>query len=240
MKRLTSGTRIDWHLHDADQIVLPLSGVLAFMTDHGSWVVAAPGRAAWIPAGTWHSHLAHRHTDLRSLLLPGPTGPGWETPAVLVIDRLFREIVRTMAEEPPDDPEEQRRLAATLRDRLRHRPARSVHLPEPRDDRLVRLAHILDAEPGDGRTLDQLGAQVGSSARTLSRLCRTELGLTFPLWRTQIRLSHSLVLLAEGRTVTATAHACGWTNTSTFIACFKEFFGVTPRAYQHAGDAVAG
>lgn len=234
-KLLASGARIDWHVHETDHLCLPLSGVLAVMTEVGSWVVAAPGRAAWIPAGTWHSHIAHRRTELRTLLLPGPTDPSMALPTVLVVDRLFRELVRTLVEDPPDDPDEYRHLATALRDRVKHRPVRPLLLPEPKDDRLVALGRLLDVDPADGRTLDELGAQVGSSARTLSRLCRAELGITFPLWRTQLRLSHSLVLLAEGRTVTSTAHACGWANTSTFIACFKDFFGVTPRVYQQAG-----
>src|SRR5690606_13719633 len=122
------------------------------------------------------------------------------------VDQLFRELARALIEDPPDDPEEYQHLATALRDRVRRRPERPLLLPEPKDDRLVALGRLLDADPADARTLDELGAQVGSSARTLSRLCRTELGITFPVWRTRIRLSHSLVLLAEGRTVTSTAH----------------------------------
>ncbi|MQA01668.1 MAG: helix-turn-helix domain-containing protein [Streptosporangiales bacterium] len=234
-RRLASGATIDWHVHESDQICLPLSGVLAFLTKVGSWVVAAPDRAAWIPAGVWHSHVAHRHTELRSVLLPGPTERDLQAPTVLVVDRLCRELVRTLVEEPPTDPVEYEHLTAALQHRIRHRQVRALHLPEPRDDRLVHLAQLLNAHPGETRTLEQLGSEIGASARTLSRLCRAELGLTFPSWRTQIRLSHSLVLLADGRTVTATASACGWASISTFIACFRDFFGVTPRAYQQAG-----
>lgn len=229
---LATGAFVDWHEHDADHVVLPLSGVLAFRTPQGSWVVPAPGHAAWIPAGTPHSHLAHRRTELRTLLLPGRAGPPLDEPTVLVVDPLFRALVRTLADEPPDDEDEYLRLVDVLLDRVRHRPVRPLHLPEPSDDRLAAVARILDATPGDTRTLDELGAAVGASGRTLSRLCGSELGLSFPLWRTQVRLGHSLVLLAEGRTVAQAAHACGWASSSAFIAVFRDFFGVTPRTYQ--------
>ncbi|PNG90983.1 hypothetical protein SMF913_26448 [Streptomyces malaysiensis] len=38
----------------------------------------------------------------------------------------------------------------------------------------------------------------GVGERTLTRLCAAELGMTFPQWRTQLRLHHALRLPAEG------------------------------------------
>ncbi len=52
--------------------------------------------------------------------------------------------------------------------------------------------------------------------------------MTFPQWRTQLRLQHALVLLAEGHPVTAVAHRCGWSSASTFIDVFRRTFGRTP------------
>ena len=42
-------------------------------------------------------------------------------------------------------------------------------------------------------------------------------GMTFPQWRTQVRLFHALKMLAAGTSVTMTAHACGWSSTGAFI-----------------------
>jgi AraC-like DNA-binding protein len=55
--------------------------------------------------------------------------------------------------------------------------------------------------------------------------------MTFPQWRTQLRLFHALKMLASGASVTVTAHACGWSSTSAFIDVFRRAFGVTPGAY---------
>ena len=52
--------------------------------------------------------------------------------------------------------------------------------------------------------------------------------MTFPQWRTQLRLCRALVLLAEDTPVTAVAHACGWSSTSAFIDVFRRVFGHTP------------
>ena len=56
--------------------------------------------------------------------------------------------------------------------------------------------------------------------------------MTFPQWRAQLRLQHAILLLAAGRTVTGAAAASGYTNTSAFIAAFRDAFGVTPAAYR--------
>ena len=42
-----------------------------------------------------------------------------------------------------------------------------------------------------------------------------------------------MLLLTTGSTVTAAAAASGYTNTSAFIAAFRDAFGVTPAAYRH-------
>jgi len=117
-----------------------------------------------------------------------------------------------------------------LLDQLRASPQHPVYLPSPTDSRLRALCAILRADPADNRTLAALGRQVGASERTLSRLFTADLGMTFPQWRTQLRLYHALVLLADHEPVTAVAHACGWSSTSAFIDVFRRAFGHTPGA----------
>ena len=77
-------------------------------------------------------------------------------------------------------------------------------------------------------SLAELGTTIGASTRTLSRLFRDELGMTFYEWRTQLRIYHALVLLADGYDTTHTAHACGWANPSSFISVFTGIIGTTP------------
>ena len=98
------------------------------------------------------------------------------------------------------------------------------------------VARILDDNPADTSPLAALGQKVGAGARTLSRLFHDELGMTFYEWRTQLRICHALVLLAEGHDTTRVAHACGWANPSSFIAAFTPIVGTTPGRHR-AGDA---
>ena len=225
--RLASGDEIDAHRHDDHQIVYAGRGVLAVTTDKGSWVAPAT-RAIWIPAGTYHAHRAYGELRLHTLGLPAADNPlRLDTPTVLAVSPLLRELIIAYTRSDEDTPE-RTRLRAVVLDQLRASPQQPLHVPTPAVPLLRAVCDILQADPGDTRTLAELGRAVGASERSLSRLFRTDLGMTFPQWRTQLRLHHALVLLAEGTPVTTVAHQCGWSSASAFIDVFRRSFGHTP------------
>lgn len=225
---LAPGERIGAHRHDDHQIVYAGSGVLTVTTDAGTWF--APGtRAIWVPAGCVHAHRAHGHLALHLLGLPRDTNPlGLDAPTVLAVGPLLRELILAYTRGPHDDTPERLRLRAVLLDQLRASPQQPVQLPAPEDPRLVAVCDVLRRDPADARTLADLAGAAGAGERTLSRLFRRELGMTFPQWRTQLRLYHALRMLADGVPVTAVAHRCGWSSASAFIDAFRRAFGHTP------------
>ncbi|MFC8130919.1 AraC family transcriptional regulator [Streptomyces sp. NPDC057302] len=228
---LASGAAIGTHRHDDHQIVYAGRGVLAVTTNAGSWV--APGtRAIWIPAGTAHAHQAHGELELHLVGLPATENPlALATPTVLTVGPLLRELIVAYTHSPADESPERARLRSVLLDQLRASPQEPLHLPTPTAPLLRTLCGILGADPADSRTLMELGREVGASDRTLSRLFHSDLGMTFPQWRTQLRLHHALILLAEHTPVTAVAHLCGWSSASAFIDVFRRTFGHTPGAH---------
>ncbi|WP_228801082.1 AraC family transcriptional regulator [Nocardia cyriacigeorgica] len=226
---LAPGEAIDAHRHDDHQIIYAGRGVLSITTSAGTWV--APGtHAIWVPAGTVHAHRAHGELELHLVGLAATDNPlGLHSPTVLTVGPLLRELILAFTRDTGDSPERDR-LRAVLLDQLRASPQRLLHLPTPTSPLLRRVCALLADNPGDTRTLTELGREVGASDRTLSRLFRNDLGLTFPQWRTQLRLHHALVLLAEKTPVTTVAHRCGWASASAFIDTFRKTFGHTPGA----------
>ncbi|MFC9687053.1 AraC family transcriptional regulator [Kribbella sp. NPDC056951] len=232
---IPAGGEVDAHWHDQHQIVYAGQGVLSVTTDAGSWIAPA-NRAIWIPARTVHEHRAYGDTALHTIgLTDNPLA--LEAPSALVVSPLLRELILTYTSgdegegrAAPADSTERARLRAVLLDQLKRSPQRPTYLPAPRDPRLAALCELLHNDPSDNRTLTELGAHVGASERTLSRLCRSDLGMTFPQWRTQLRLHTALRLLAAGDSVTRVAHQTGWASTSAFIDTFKRSFGHTPGA----------
>lgn len=228
LRRLAPGAGIDAHRHDDHQIAYAARGVLAVTTDRGHWIAPAT-RAIWVPAGTVHEHRAYGPTDLHLVGLPiGENPVGLDAPAVLAVGPLLRELIIAYTADPTDDSAARRRIRGVLLDQLEQSPQQPIRLPVATDSRLAAVCEILYADPTDGRPLSRLGAQVGAGERTLSRLFRQEFAMTFPQWRTQLRLHHALILLADNEPVTTVAYRCGWSSPSAFIDVFRRTFGQTP------------
>ncbi|GAA4528222.1 AraC family transcriptional regulator [Amycolatopsis samaneae] len=231
LRRLAPGGAIDTHWHDEHQIVYAATGVLSVTTGEGRWTIP-PSLAIWVPARTTHGHRAYGTTDVHLVgFAPGENPLELTAPTALAVTPLLRELLIAATQDPGGDAGERARLRAVLLDRLRPASARPVHLPAPRDPRLVAVCAALHADPADGRSLAAFGAVAGAGERTLSRLFRAELGMTFPQWRTQSRLHHALVLLARDVPVTVVAHRCGWSTPSAFIDVYRRAFGHTPGRY---------
>jgi AraC-like DNA-binding protein len=226
--RWPSGGTSEAHAHSRGHLVYAARGVLSVYTERGTSIVPA-NRVAWTPAGYTHHHRAHGDTDMRIVFLPPSLArlvPGH--PAVFTASSLAREVLLALTGPREYDRGASARLRRVLVDELREAPEQPLQLPEPRDDRLRAVARVLYERPGDTTSLAGLGRRAGASARTLSRLFADELGMTFYAWRTQVRVHHALVLLAEGHDTAQVAHACGWANPSHFIAAFTAVVGTTP------------
>jgi AraC-like DNA-binding protein len=233
------GYRLAPHSHPQGQLVYAAAGAMATTTERGTWV-APFNRVTWTPPGFAHSHRFYGRTDARLVTVPVDVcGELVPHPSVFAVSPLLREALLALTDRPEARPGAHARLLAVVIDELAESLQQSLHLPEPRDDRLRAATALLHADPGRSATLAELGRSVGASERTLSRLFHTELGMSFHRWRTTLRIHHALVHLTDGRSVTDTAVECGWSNPSSFIDAFTEVVGQTPGRYQAElrGDA---
>jgi AraC-like DNA-binding protein len=85
--------------------------------------------------------------------------------------------------------------------------------------------------PAGRFTIDEWGARVGASNRTLSRLFRRETGMPFTRWRQQLHIGLALQRLARGELVTNIAADLGYESVSAFIPMFRRMLGTTPARY---------
>lgn len=225
-------TEVDAHWHDADQIIYASKGVLAVHSDTSRWITPAH-RALWVPAGFVHAHRAYGTTRLHLVgLTAGSNLLKLRQPTVLAVTPLLRELIVAYTDlgDRRTHPEGIR-IMSVLLDQVHATDEIPVVVPSPSDPRLVALCGILEADPCDNRSLETLGRVVGSSSRTLARLFRQDLAMTFPQWRTQLRLYHALRLLAEDHSVKSVARRCGFANSSVFIDVFHRCLGYSPGAY---------
>ncbi len=130
-----------------------------------------------------------------------------------------------------------RHLAALALDEIARAPSLPLAVPMPRDPRLCRLVAWLRAHPDEARSLDLLAAEAGASVRTLARLFRREMGMSFQQWRRQLRLTEAIALLAAGVTPARAAARVGYTSTPAFGAAIRAAFGMTPGGLRCLGSA---
>ncbi|WP_443057133.1 AraC family transcriptional regulator [Streptomyces sp. NBC_00669] len=233
------GEVIGRHRHDYHQLIYVSTGVLAVQTEAGAWV-ASGDRAVWNPAHIWHEHRVYGHSSVHTVGFPVADPPlPVEGPTILAVDGLLRELLIACTEPGLPEPES-RRLRAVLADRLRRAHIQPLALPTARDPRLAHACRLVLADLGTPRTMAALARRVGVGERTLTRLFRAEFGMTYPQWRTNTRVFHAMIQLAEGASVTATARRCGWATTSAFIDTFARTMGQTPGAYRSAAHLRAG
>jgi AraC-like DNA-binding protein len=218
------GVAVDPHRHRRTQLVYAATGVMTVSTALGAWVVP-PERAVWIPGGIEHWIAMRGRVSMRTLYFE-PDRVGIAACAVVGVPPLARNLIlRAMT---LDDPARLDRLIAVLLDELADTPAAPLHLPLPRDRRLLRVAEALLATPRDSRSLSDWAALAAASPRTVERGFRAETGLSFRAWRTRARLLQALRELAAGRSVSEVALDLGFQEPGSFIAMFRRSLGSTP------------
>lgn len=98
---------------------------------------------------------------------------------------------------------------------------------------LFKLDAVISAEL-DNPALDiqMLCARLHMSPKQLQRKVRTLTGLTPMEYLRQRRLRRAEEILLEGKSVSRTAYATGFSSQSYFTTCFKKWAGETPRSWQ--------
>lgn len=232
-KDFPRGHRIEPHRHTCDQLIYARRGVMRVTTSVGIWVVP-PERALWMPADHEHAIVCTTAVALRTLYIDNPsveddlfrkvTGC-----VVLAVTPLMREIIVALSERDPHPARDG--LLAVLGTELTMLGSEPLHLPEPNDPRLARIASTLRDAPGDRRSVADWARLVGTSKRTLIRLFQRDVGMNYGEWRRQLCLLTALERLAGGAPVTTLALELGYDSPSAFTASFRRALGTTPSRY---------
>lgn len=234
------GAELAPHRHRRGQLIYAASGIMTVTAAEGAWVVP-PTQALWMPPRLTHTIRMSGRVAMRTVYLNAAAADGMpDAPRVLAVTPLLRELILRAMDMPAryraDSPAG--RMAALILDELRLLPSLPLRLPLPKDERLLRLARLLLAQPGEARKLPELARLAGASARNLARLFQAELGMSFTAWRRQARLMEALRRLAAGDAVTAIALDLGYATPSAFTYMFHRAMGVPPSRFQPASASV--
>lgn len=227
---------IQAHFHVWGQLVFSVSGVVRVSTDRATFLVP-PSRAVWIPAGVVHAVTAVERCELRTLYLLTPPDDAqvWHENRVLEVSPLLRELVVQLARDEiePGDPVSDREvwIGKLILDEIHRARSLQLGVALPADKRLRRLCEAVLAEPMRHASLDDWAAEVGASARTVSRLFRQELGSSYAQWRQQALLAEALRLAAQKKPMQLIAAELGYASASAFTAMVTRTVGMPPSRF---------
>ncbi len=230
------GFDVNEHAHGSDQLIYAIRGVMRCVAGQGVWLIP-PHFGLWIPAQTYHSIKMPEAVSMRTLYMRRGLAP--RLPAgctVFHITPLLRElIVETVRLR---ELRMRDRLHCAIRDVLVAQLESASPMPAtitiPRDPRARAIADAVMSNPAGRRSLAILCGSVGTSARTIQRLFRREVGSGFEFWRRQVRLMKAVELLVSGRSVKETGFALGYGHPAAFVEMFRGILGTTPGAWIHA------
>src|SRR5690606_37700554 len=123
------------------------------------------------------------------------------------------------------------RVMDLILDEIEVAPRLQLHVPLPRNLKLLRLCERMIAEPAEPVTLEGLAREMNTSGRTVARLFHREVGMSFGDWRRRMCLLLSLPRLASGVSILEVSLEHGYQSPSAFSAMFRRSLGVSPTEY---------
>ncbi|WP_185218920.1 AraC family transcriptional regulator [Paraburkholderia dinghuensis] len=227
---MAAGVRISQHTHAWAQLAYASRGVLRMTTPGTSWMVP-PSRAIWVPPYVTHEVQIVEDAFLRTLYVDETVvPPGLDACRVVEVSGLLRETIASF-DERDIAPVRERLLGALALDEITRSAPLPLSVPMPEEKRLRSLCEALLADPAGPGSLEYWAAHVGASTRTIARLFRQELGVSFSQWRQQALLARAIPLLNQGKPMAIVAHELGYQSQSAFSAMFRRAVGESPRAF---------
>lgn len=243
-RSMPADTHFEPHRHAWSQLAYCASGIVqvtAQRAEGGDEVtyIVPPSRAVWIAPGALHSVHVLEDARFRTLYMDASVTPtGWAGCRVIVVSPLLRELVSAL-DRAGLAREREERLTQLVLDEIAHADMHALGVPMPStqsgDKRLRALCEAVLGAPAQRSTLAEWSAEFGASERTMARLFRDELGISYQQWRQQAILAHALPMLARGTPVSHVAAASGYASDSAFTAMFKSAMGQPPSQFLGRG-----
>src|SRR6202023_571087 len=231
------GIRLDTHMHREAQLVYAAKGTMQVTTPKGRWLVP-PDRAVWVPARLEHAIDVLADIEMRTLyfdlawLAREQRSDSLAAEFVVRVSPLLQQIILALFDgsNNPDRPELWVRLAVL---ELHHAEDSTTFIPLPHEPRCRRAADIVLGDPTGSHEIEALAREVGTSARTLSRLFSSETQLSFKSWCQRARIAAAIEKLSVDANVSVKqlASDLGYASVPAFSHAFRQVTGKTPTEF---------
>lgn len=255
-------TRVDYHYHEFDKLVILLSGSVTYFIEDLSYTLR-PGDLLFVPHSKIHKPLisssevyeryviwmtpdflrrCSRHGADLSLVFSHPAQPGdhllsLSLPARLDLLRQLTHIQESMltAEYGSDLLTENLFSIFMLTICRLYLQNHRAPLSPVRNAKISEICSYIDKHLGDDLTVEQLSTLFYTSRYHLMRTFKAQTGYTLHQYITRRRILHAGELIGGGMPVAKAALLCGYEDYSAFLRAFKSIFKTTPKSFTSMG-----
>jgi AraC-like DNA-binding protein len=223
---------VPMHRHRRGQLLSTSMGSVRCELTDGLWPVP-PDCALWIPGNQLHRSMVSTAGKICLLYLDERSNVLADFPCFVPLTPLVKEMIWHMASVDPNyepmSPDAKVASALVSQLALVERERFSFEMPRNRQLRII--VEALIRNPANRRSVSEWAEIVGTSEKTLSRLLRSETGLSFVQWRQRLQLVLAIRYLKVGASVQQVAETVGYESTNAFATMFKKIMGKPPGHY---------
>jgi AraC-like DNA-binding protein len=228
------GVSLGTHMHREAQLVYASRGTMQVTTPNGRWLVP-PDRAVWVPARLEHSIDVLADIDMRTLYFDlawldrQKRSESLKAEFVVRVSRLLHETILALFARPSDAERTELLISLAMLE-LHHAEDSTTFIPLPNEPRCRHAADIVLGNPRGFHEIERLARDVGTSARTLSRLFASETKLSFKAWCQRARIASAIERLSmePPLSVKQLASDLGYASVPAFSHAFRQVTGKTP------------
>lgn len=231
------GTRLDTHMHREAQLVYAARGTMQVTTPKGRWLVP-PDRAVWVPALSEHAIDVLADIEMRTLyfdlawLAREDRSASLDAEFVVRVSPLLHQAILALFD-GRNDPDRTALLTKLVMLELHQAEDSATFIPLPHEPRCRRAADIVLADPTGSHEIETLAREVGTSARTLSRLFASQTQLSFKSWCQRARIAAAIEKLSVDASISVKQLAAdlGYASVPAFSHAFRQVTGKTPTEF---------
>jgi AraC-like DNA-binding protein len=235
---------IETHSHDKGQFIYVEGGVVHIKTNTRMYYLPAR-HYMWIPSGVRHSiYPSSPKVVMRNLYFPvsSISSVYYSKEGIYPINNLLMEMLLFTKTWNGDILKSQKNkylIVSSFKVLLEQTVSKSLHLelPHPTDNRLINITNYLKDQIHQEHLLPQLASKFSMTDKSLYRLFKKDVGMSFIKYYTQLRIFKSLeYLMNSDYNISEIAHMVGYSSLPTFSNTFSNIMGKRPSEYRKANE----
>lgn len=237
-------TFIEPHSHDKGQFLYTEGGVVHVKTDSRMYYLPAR-HYMWIPPGVRHAiYPSSPRVIMRNLYFPMSSNASgfYKKEGIYPINNLLMELLLFTKTWNGDITKSQKSKYAVVyafKELLKQTVSKSLHLelPHANDKRLINIINYITEHLHQEHLLPQLASNFSMTDKSLYRLFKKDVGMSFIKYYTQLRIFKSLeYLINSDHTISEIANMVGYNSLPTFSNTFTKIMGKRPSEYRTSNE----